>query len=250
MAVEVFNRVEQKYLLSQEDFDVLLPLLNQHMNPDAYNADGKGYLISNLYFDTSSDELIIKSLEKPAYKEKLRLRSYGQVKDFSETVYLEIKKKFDGVVYKRRTQLTLRQAYDFIQGRDIPRDDEKINYQVLEEIKNMMLRYELKPKVFIAYERLAFFSKTDSDFRLTLDKNILTRRNDLKLESEIYGEKLLKDGEWIMEAKAFKSFPLWFAHFLTKRKIYRTSFSKYGNEFTKYKTSGSVKTDMEKNYEF
>lgn len=250
MAVEVFNRVEQKYLLSQEDFDVLLPLLNQHMNPDAYNADGKGYLISNLYFDTSSDELIIKSLEKPVYKEKLRLRSYGQVKDFSETVYLEIKKKFDGVVYKRRTQLTLRQAYDFIQGRDIPRDDEKINYQVLEEIKNMMLRYELKPKVFIAYERLAFFSKTDSDFRLTLDKNILTRRNDLKLESEIYGEKLLKDGEWIMEAKAFKSFPLWFAHFLTERKIYRTSFSKYGNEFTKYKTSGSVKTDMEKNYEF
>lgn len=250
MAVEVFNRVEQKYLLSQEDFDVLLPLLNQYMNPDAYNADGKGYLISNLYFDTSSDELIIKSLEKPVYKEKLRLRSYGQVKDFSETVYLEIKKKFDGVVYKRRTQLTLRQAYDFIQGRDIPRDDEKINYQVLEEIKNMMLRYELKPKVFIAYERLAFFSKTDSDFRLTLDKNILTRRNDLKLESEIYGEKLLKDGEWIMEAKAFKSFPLWFAHFLTERKIYRTSFSKYGNEFTKYKTSGSVKTDMEKNYEF
>lgn len=241
MAIEVFNRVEQKYLLSQEDFDELLPLLNLYMNPDSYNADGKGYQISNLYFDTSSDELIIKSLEKPVYKEKLRLRSYGQVKDFSETVYLEIKKKFDGVVYKRRTPFTLQQAYNFIDGSDIPRDDGKINYQVLEEIKNMMLRYELKPKVFIAYERLAFFSKTDSDFRLTLDKNILTRRNDLKLESEIYGEKLLKDGEWIMEAKAFKSFPLWFAHFLTERKIYRTSFSKYGNEFTKYKADCSVK---------
>ena len=106
---------------------------------------------------------------------------------------------------------------------------------MLAEIKDLMKRYELKPKVFISYERLAFFGKDDSDFRLTLDRNILARRDDLFLDSPVYGSALLKDGEWLMEAKAFKTFPLWFAHFLSQRKIYRTSFSKYGNEFALYK---------------
>ena len=238
MSVEVFSRVEQKYLLSQNDVDNLLPLLNRYMSSDVFNKDGKCYPISNLYFDTPSDELIVKSLEKPVYKEKLRLRSYGQVKDFSETVFLEIKKKFEGVVYKRRTPFTLKEAYDFIENGMVPakeKSDTKINLQVLAEIKDLMKRYSLSPKVFISYERLAFFSKVDTDFRLTLDKNIITRREDLKLESPVYGEKLLQEGQWLMEAKAFKSFPLWFAHFLSERKINQTSFSKYGNEFKKYK---------------
>ena len=94
MAIEVFNRVELKYIISQEDFEFLLPLLRENMNSDIYNPDGKTYPISNIYFDTDSNELIIKSLEKPIYKEKLRLRSYGQVHDKNETVFLEIKTKF------------------------------------------------------------------------------------------------------------------------------------------------------------
>lgn len=236
MSIEVFSRVEQKYLLSQQDVDCLLPVLNQYMNSDAFNKDGKCYPISNLYFDTPSDELIIKSLEKPIYKEKLRLRSYGQVKDFSETVFLEIKKKYDGVVYKRRTSFTLQEAYNFIENGVDPTNP-KTNWQVLAEIKDLMKRYDLSPKVFISYERLAFFSKVDTDFRLTLDKNIITRREDLKLESPIYGDNLLQDGQWLMEAKAFKSFPLWFAHFLSERKINQTSFSKYGQSFRQDQSS-------------
>ena len=107
MAIEIFNRVELKYLLTQNDVNQLIPLLNEKMKSDAYNPGGKTYPISNIYFDTDSNELIIKSLEKPIYKEKLRLRSYGQVRDKNETVFLEIKKKFDGVVYKRRTSFSL-----------------------------------------------------------------------------------------------------------------------------------------------
>lgn len=233
MEAEIFSRVEQKYILTQDDVDALIVLLNDYMNCDIHNEGGKCYPVSNLYFDTSSDELIIKSLEKPVYKEKLRLRSYGQAKDLSETVYLEIKKKFEGVVYKRRTPMILSEAYDFIQNGTLPKN-ENTNWQVFHEIQNLMQRYSLSPRVFISYERLAYFSKIDSDFRLTLDTNILTRREDLLLESDIYGEPLLQKGEWLMEAKAIKSFPLWFVHFLTERKIYFSSFSKYGNEYKKY----------------
>ncbi len=89
--------------------------------------------------------------------------------------------------------------------------------------------------MFIAYDRLAFFEKNNSDFRLTLDTNIQTRRNDLFLDSPVYGEQLLQQGQWLMEAKAYKAFPLWFSKFLSKQKIYKVSFSKYGGEFKKYK---------------
>lgn len=234
MAIEIFNRVELKYILTQDDVDELIPLLNKKMKSDVYNPDGKTYPVSNVYFDTDSDELIIKSLEKPVYKEKLRIRSYGQVKDKNETVFLEIKKKFDGVVYKRRSLFTLEGARRFLKDGIVP-DDKVVNRQVLFEIKDLMKRYELKPKVFISYDRLAFFDKENDDFRLTLDKNILTRREDLLLDSPVYGESLLKEDEWLMEAKAFKTFPLWFAQFLSKRKIYNTSFSKYGSEYRNYK---------------
>lgn len=235
MAIEIFSRVELKYLLSTEDVDALMPLLDENMDCDPYNFGGKTYQISNIYFDTAQNELIIKSLEKPVYKEKLRLRSYGRVENPEQTVFLEIKKKFDGVVYKRRTPFTYNNAISFLEEQKLP-ENEKTNWQVLREIMDLQKRYELLPRVFISYERLAFFGKNNSDFRITLDRNILTRREDLKLDSEIYGTPLLQDGMWLMEAKAFKSFPLWFAKFLSNRKIYSTSFSKYGSEYRVYRS--------------
>ncbi len=143
MAIEVFNRVEMKYILSDEDLQELFPLLNEYMNCDPFNKDGKTYPISNLYLDTAANELIMKSLEKPVYKEKLRLRSYGQVgKD--DLVFLEIKKKYDGVVYKRRTPFILSEAYDFFRN-GTPPTYEKTNWQVFKEISNLMTRYKLEP---------------------------------------------------------------------------------------------------------
>lgn len=235
MAIEIFSRVELKYLLSTEDVDALMPLLAENMDCDPYNYGGKTYQISNIYFDTAQNELIIKSLEKPVYKEKLRLRSYGRVENPEQTVFLEIKKKFDGVVYKRRTPFTYNNAISFLEEQKLP-ENEKTNWQVLREIMDLQKRYELLPRVFISYERLAFFGNNNSDFRITLDRNILTRREDLRLDSEIYGTPLLQEGMWLMEAKAFKSFPLWFAKFLSNRKIYSRSFSKYGSEYRIYRS--------------
>lgn len=240
MAIEVFNRREIKYLISNEDKDALLSIIGQYMESDPYNKDGKPYSICNIYLDTESDELIRKSLEKPAFKEKIRLRSYGTAKP-GDKVYLESKKKFDSVVNKRRTAFLLEEAYEYFESGKIREDREqaenpgnapKMNKQVMQEIDYIMNFYRLSPRVFISYDRLAFFEKNNSDFRLTIDTNIQTRRKNLRLEVPAYGRQLLPEGKWLMEAKAFKAFPLWFVHFLSERRLFSTSFSKYGSEYT------------------
>lgn len=235
MAIEVFNRTEIKYLLSDDDKNALMSIIGNYMNSDPYNKDGKTYSICNLYLDTTADELIVKSLEKPIFKEKIRLRSYGTAK-LTDTVYLESKKKFESVVNKRRTPCILQDAYKYFEDGTLP-INEKTNHQVLGEIDYIMKFYNLKPKVFISYDRLAFFEKGNSDFRLTVDKNIQTRRTDLRLDIAPNGTQLLPEGKWLMEAKAFKAFPLWFVHFLSERKLFSTSFSKYGAEYKNYKKS-------------
>lgn len=232
MAIEVFNRREIKYLISDEDKNALLNIISDYMDADLYNKDGKPYTICNIYLDTKADELIRKSLEKPAFKEKIRLRSYGQAA-LTDKVYLESKKKYDSVVNKRRTTFTLEDAYKYFES-GIITDSPIMNHQVMREIDYIMNFYKLEPRVFISYDRLAFFEKNNSDFRLTIDRNIQTRREDLRLDSPIYGDQLLPEGKWLMEAKAFKSFPLWFVHFLSERKIFSTSFSKYGTEYKNY----------------
>ena len=233
MAIEVFNRREIKYLLSDDDKNSLLNIIENYMERDPYNLNGQTYKICNLYLDTSADELIRKSLEKPVFKEKIRLRSYGTV-PLDSTVYLESKKKFEDVVNKRRTAFTLSDAYKYFETGAIT-ENPKMNHQVISEIDYIMNYYKLQPKVFISYDRLAFFEKQNSDFRITIDTNLQSRRTDLRLDSPVYGDQLLPSGKWLMEAKAFKAFPLWFVHFLSERKIYNTSFSKYGTEYTLYK---------------
>lgn len=231
MAIEVFNRREIKYMLTDDDKAALLSIIGEYMDSDPFNKDGKTYSICNLYLDTPADELIRKSLEKPEFKEKIRLRSYGQV-GLNDKVFLESKKKYAGVVNKRRTNFLLSEVYQYFEDLKIPENPgAKMNKQVMKEIDYIMHFYRLKPRVFISYDRWAFFEKGNSDFRLTIDTNIQTRRTDLRLDSPVYGTQLLQPGQWLMEAKAFKAFPLWFVRFLSSRKIYNTSFSKYGTEF-------------------
>ena len=241
MAIEVFNRREIKYMLTDDDKDALLSIIGEYMDADSFNKGGKTYSICNLYLDTSSDELIRKSLEKPEFKEKIRLRSYGIVKP-TDKVFLESKKKFGGVVNKRRTNCILQDAYEYFERGTVSTNrlgtdgkPVRMNQQVMREIDYIMHLYNLKPKVFISYERLAFFEKDNSDFRLTIDTNIQTRRTDLRLDTAAYGDQLLQSGQWLMEAKAFKAFPLWFVRCLSSRRIFQVSFSKYGMEYRKYR---------------
>ena len=218
-------------MLTDDDKAALLSIIGEYMDSDPFNKDGKTYSICNLYLDTPADELIRKSLEKPEFKEKIRLRSYGHV-GLNDKVFLESKKKYAGVVNKRRTNFLLSEVYQYFEDLKIPENPgAKMNKQVMKEIDYIMHFYRLKPRVFISYDRWAFFEKGNSDFRLTIDTNIQTRRTDLRLDSPVYGTQLLQPGQWLMEAKAFKAFPLWFVRFLSSRKIYNTSFSKYGTEF-------------------
>lgn len=230
MAIEVFNRHEHKYLLDRETFEKVLEVLDEHMELDSHNIDKKPYTISNIYYDTSDDFLIRHSLSKPQYKEKLRLRSYGIPGEDSK-VFLEIKKKFDGVVNKRRTKLALEEAYEFLETGIAPEVKDYMNGQVLKELTYFLQLYDLSPKLYLAYDRIAYFEKNNDDLRISFDMNIRSRRHDLRLEAGDFGELLLGKDMYLMEVKTSLAKPLWLTHMLNELGIRKRSFSKYGTEF-------------------
>ncbi|MCQ2506052.1 MAG: polyphosphate polymerase domain-containing protein [Lachnospiraceae bacterium] len=230
MAIEVFNRYEKKYLVTDEQYKQLRMRLNEFMEADAFCKGDGTYSIWNLYYDTKDDLLIRRSIEKPLYKEKLRLRSYGAT-TYHDKVFLEIKKKYNGRVNKRRTKLTLLEAYEYANTKLKPEYKPYMNKQVLNEIDYMVNFYGLKPKVFIAYDRVALFDKNDHDFRVTFDKNIIARRYDLGLHYGAYGDSLLEDGYWLMEVKIANAMPMYMTKLLSELKIKAVSFSKYGTEY-------------------
>lgn len=232
MAIETFERKEIKFMLSGEQYAVLSELLPKYMEPDPYCRDGKTYGIYNVYYDTPCDDLIRQSIEKPYYKEKLRLRSYMSPAAPEDRVFLEIKKKIGGVVNKRRVVLTLEEAEQYISCGAYPEDNGKyLRKQVLSELDILFQRYYLAPKQYISYERAAYFGKEDKNFRLTFDRNITARRNDVTLSKESFGEKLISPDSYLMEVKISDSMPVWLAEQLAALKIYKISFSKYGTAY-------------------
>lgn len=235
MAIEVFNRYEKKFRINDECYHKLRERLSEYMEADAHSRDGEFYTICNIYYDTPNNDLIRQSIEKPVYKEKLRLRSYGVVAP-EDKVFLEIKKKYKRLVNKRRTKLKLAEAYQFVQSGEIPVHQPYMNAQVVRELHYMLHRMdmELRPALFLSYDRVAMFGKEDKDFRVTFDRNITTRRYDLGLHYGIYGDKLLPEDEWIMEVKINQAMPLWMTKILSEFHIYPASFSKYGTEYKNY----------------
>lgn len=222
---DVFRRYEKKYILSEQQHKALIQQLDDFMTMDNYGL----HTICNVYFDTDSYELIRSSIEKPLYKEKIRLRSYGIPKS-SDTVFIEIKKKFDGVVYKRRTQLSLDEALRYlVQGKQT-----SASGQILGEIDWFMKRYTPVPKVFIAYDRLALFGNEDANLRITFDQNIRFRECLLDPSKGSWGNPLLEPGKVLMEIKIPGAMPLWLSQILAELDIFPISFSKYGNCYKKH----------------
>jgi len=224
---DVFNRVEKKYILNKTQFNKIKNIIYKNIKLDPYHT--KEYTISSIYLDTDNFDLIRKSMEKPIYKEKVRLRSYG-VPNLSDEVFLEIKKKYNGYGNKRRIKIKLKEAYEFINGKI------KINSQIGKELDYTIKRNVLKPKIYIAYDRIAFQEK---EFRITLDYNIRYRIEDIELEKGDSGNLLGKD-LYIMEAKALNAYPKWFIKLLSQEKIYPKSFSKYGNIYKKLKQERKI----------
>jgi len=235
MAIEVFNRYEQKYLLDDTTYRELIRRLSDYMKPDSYSEDGGFYQVSNIYYDTEDDLLIRKSIDKPVYKEKIRLRAYG-IPNAESKVFVEIKKKYKGIVNKRRTTMTLQSAVDFLNRNVVP-SDTTINPQVLKELDYLKKNYTLTPKVYISYDRRAYYEKENEEFRVTFDHNLLSRRTDLDLTKEPYGEALLQPGQWLMEVKITWAMPLWFTRILSDLHIYPATYSKYGIEYKNYITT-------------
>lgn len=183
--------------------------------------------IRNIYFDTDNYRLIRRSIEKPLYKEKLRIRSYSQASPDSP-VFVELKKKYKQVVYKRRISLPEVKAMEWLCNRTHSVEQTQIS----QEIEYFCDYYEnLHPKVLLTYEREAYDSKDGSDFRVTFDDHILCRQLDLSLESEVWGIQILEDNKVLMEIKCSRGIPLWMTHVLSKEHIYKTSFSKYGTAY-------------------
>lgn len=218
-----FQRIEEKYLLSLEQYDRLRNVLQYLIEPDDYPSS----TICNIYYDTQDYSLIRKSMEKPVYKEKFRLRSYGVPRENSP-VFMEIKKKFNGIVYKRRVQTDECSATKYLAGGELPEVNDQ---QILNEIEWFRHNYKIMPRVFLAYDRLAFKAVSDPELRITFDRNIRYRTTDLDLTKGDYGAPLLFNNEVLMEIKIPGAAPVWLSSVLSELEIFPVSFSKYGMSY-------------------
>ena len=216
---DVFKRYELKYLLSPEQYAAVRAAMEGHMRGDKFGKSD----ICNIYYDTDSYILARRSAEKPIFKEKLRVRSYGVAGSESD-IFVELKRKYDGVVYKRRVKTKLKDVDGVLAG--------GLNSQIGKEIAYFVSSYDgICPKVHLSYSREAFYAVDDPDFRMTFDTNILWRSNDLSLDSKIYGAPILKDGQVLLEIKTAAAIPMWLVKALSLNKIYKSSFSKYGEAY-------------------
>ena len=216
------KRYELKYLLDAKKTEFVMRRLEGHMQVDAYGLTS----IASLYYDTPDFRLIRASVEKPPYKEKIRLRSYGLATDVSP-VYLELKRKAYGIVYKRRVQTTVPLVGKFFAGEG----DICAPGQINREITTFRDYYQtLVPACLIIYDRVAYF-EPGGDLRLTIDHNPRYRSDALTLNRSMDGIPLLGDGWTIMEVKVQDAMPLWLTEILSEGKIYKGSFSKYGEAF-------------------
>lgn len=229
----VFKRYENKYFVNPAQYSAVLEILERNAVPDEY---GKSRICS-IYYDTPDKRLIRASLEKPVYKEKLRLRTYG-VPDGGSQCFIEIKKKYKGVVSKRRIGAAYSDGLSYMSGGAVNIKPS----QIKKEIEYFKSHYgALAPSADIFYSRLAFFDRQDRNVRITFDSDIVFRTYGFDLSNGDSGEPVLQNGVYLMEIKTAGAMPLWTARMLTELKIYPASFSKYGTAYKKLLSDGGMK---------
>lgn len=218
----VFRRVEKKYLLNKKQRYTFLKDIKKYLQEDKYFKSK----ICNIYFDNIHNDLIVSSLEKPPFKAKLRLRSYD-VPKLNDDVFLEVKSKYKGIVGKRRIRLKLKDFYSYLE-KGIMEDS-----QIMREINYYFNYYDLKPYIFVAYDRVSYRGIDDENLRITIDANLRSRKDKLRLELGNEGDNFFDEETYIMEIKVLDAMPLWLTNILSKNEIYPTSFSKVGNIYRK-----------------
>lgn len=216
MVINVFKRYEMKYLLNKKQYEALKKEVLKRLSPDEYGEN----TIQSLYYDTIDNRLIRSSLEKPIFKEKLRLRCYN-LNNNNKDIYVEMKRKYDGVVYKRRLSCKENEAENLL-------ENNSNKTQIGKELDYFTKFYgNLVPKMLIIYDREAYYDK-NSQLRVTFDKNIKYRKNELNFHTNLDGESLLPEETILLELKTDAALPLWLCQILDKEHIVKTSFSKYG----------------------
>lgn len=222
----IFKRVEEKYLLNSEEREKFLNQAKEYIQEDDKYFKST---VCSIYFDTDNSDFIVNSLEKPIFKEKIRLRSYG-IPNLEDDVFLELKVKYKEIVGKRRIKMKLNEFYEYLEGKEYNKSS-----QIMKEIDYYFKRYCLKPAIFIGYDRESYQGAEDNNLRITMDQNLRSRRTDLKLELGDDGEKFFKEDLYLMEIKTLGSLPLWLVKILSESNIYPISFSKYGKIYMKEK---------------
>ena len=231
----IFERVEKKYRINSEQKLALVDAIKDKLIPDSHGVS----TICSLYLDTPDHLLIRNSIDAKTYKEKLRIRSYG-VPTVDDKVFLEIKKKFKGIVYKRRVALDLWQVMEYINSKNPP-----IESQIMSEIDYAMNFYNHpKPSMVVAYEREAFFAKDDPNVRITFDTGVRFREQNLLLENGTDGTFILPDDAVIMEIKTAGAMPMWLSSILNSSGIFPASFSKYGTAYRQTITNKGEKSNV------
>ena len=233
----VFSRNEKKYQLTLTQASQLIDSLAKNMKSDEYGT----YWVQNLYYDTDNWDIINTSMEKPLYKEKMRMRCYG-TPETTDRIFLELKKKYAGVVYKRRVAI----APSDIAKYDINKILANDNSQIAKELAYHIQQNDVAEKFFLSYHRQAFagIAGKDDGLRITIDSDISYRLDKLYFAQPTMGCYELNPNIFLLEIKTPLGIPLWLTRLLCELEIYATSFSKYAACFTDW--SQQVKQGKEK----
>ncbi len=230
-AIATFKRHEKKYLITKAVRDELMPLLLEHMELDEYCLGGKEYRIYSIYYDTVNHDVIRANSQGMSYKEKMRIRSYYPHNAPDDTVFMELKKKCNGIGNKRRIKLKNREVAPFVKDGVLPETKDYLSSQVARELAYFLKVNRVQPALYVQYDRLALFGKEDKDFRITFDRNVRVRREHFAFGEREEDELLLPDDPFIMEIKILGAMPLWLSRLLSEKEIYSRGFSKYGVKY-------------------
>ena len=221
-----FERIEKKFRMTAEQYGALLPALEAHLQHDSFGES----TVCNIYYDTPDYSLIRRSIERPLFKEKLRLRSYG-IPGNDDMVFVEIKRKLNGIGYKRRISAPFGEAKKLLRGEPIRCD----NPQIEAELLAFVGRYRPQPMVYLTYQRYAMTAKDDPEFRVTVDRNLQYRLSEAEDPSEDGMQPIMEDeSPVLMEIKALGAIPRWLTDEMSKLKIYQAPFSKVGACYTRH----------------
>lgn len=226
MAIEIFRRKEQKYLITTDQYEALVERIAPYMRPDKFGENGR-YTVTSLYFESPDNKIYFETKNKLKYRQKLRLRVYNNA-DLNSTAFFEVKQKHKKVVNKRRMRLSLSEAYRYLYSAEEElKDFETSNQQVLREVDYFRKLYDLKPEMVVSYDRHALHCIDDPDLRITFDLHLRCRNDDLNLENGPYGNPFIDENLIVLEVKVNDSVPLWLARILQELDCEQRSASKF-----------------------